>query len=101
MVENASIQTVMEAITELRTTVEQVKSDGLDNAKVEKIEKFLDEQETKNQKLTAELLERQKAETELKAQLDQVERLLSRPGAGQQADERVTNEAKSFLSFVT
>jgi HK97 family phage major capsid protein len=97
----AGIQTVMEAITELRTTVEQVKSDGLDEAKLKTIEDFLEKQEDINQKITAEKLERDKKEAELKAQLDQVERLLSRPGAGQRADEQVRQEAKAFLNFVT
>jgi HK97 family phage major capsid protein len=91
----------MEAVTELRETVEKVKSDGLDDAKVKKIEDFLDEQETKNQKLTAELLERQKAETELKAQLDQLERLMSRPGASQNQGDGRTDEAKSYISYIT
>jgi HK97 family phage major capsid protein len=102
----------MEAITELRATVEQVKSDGLDEVKVKNIEKFLDEQEEKNQKITAELLARQKAEAELKeklekaetehkARIDQMERLLSRPGSGLTKGDGQTDESKAFLSFVT
>ena len=91
----------MEAVNTLRETVEQFKTDGLDEVKIKKIEDFLDEQENKNQKITAELLERQKAETELKAQLDQVERLLSRPGSGLSKADGQTDESKAFLSFVT
>jgi len=72
-----AIQDVMEAVTALRSEVE---SKSIDKDKVDKIEKFLDEQEEKNQTNLASIKSAGVREAELQERMDVLEIELARSG---------------------
>lgn len=73
------IQKLHEAVRELRSEVE---AKGGNLEKIDKINKALDAQEEKNQKLVAEIAERKKAEDELNERMAEVEAKYARAMSG-------------------
>lgn len=91
-----SLETVQLAVKELRETFEKSSKDAdvLLEAKMEKINKFLDEQETKNQKLVADLEKQARAEEELKEKVEALEKAAAEMPVGATQDEKSILEAE-------
>ena len=91
-----NIQHVIEAVTELRTEVElKTKNIG----KIDRIEKFLEEQEVKNQSLVKEIEAKKAKQEELEEKLSNMEKELYRPRAGDPVQEK-SQEVKSFEKLI-
>lgn len=89
-------QEVMEAIRELRSEVE---TKTKDIGKIDKIEKFLDEQEKKSEQLLKDIAAKDAKQEELETKLKNIEQDLMRPRNG--GTEKVTpEEVKSFDKLV-
>ena len=89
-------QEVMEAIKELRSEVELKTKDV---GKIDKIEKFLDEQEKKNADLVKQIQEKEAKQAEFEQKLANIEKDLMRTRSG--GETKVTpEEVKSFDKLV-
>ncbi len=102
--DNPTMQEVTEAITELRTLTEkseQKTADAIEKSVKEKIEKFLDDQEAKSQKITADLNTKAKEAEELKERMVELEKQIAKPGSGKtEAETEKELSKKAFENFI-
>ncbi len=99
-------ETVMAAVTELTKTMVETKKqfaglDGLSKDKVEKINKFLDEQETKSQELTRVLALREQETKDALERLTSLETAISKPNAPEAKKLELEAEIKAYHGFIT
>lgn len=90
---------VMQAVKELRETVEASKIDGLDEAKMEQINTFLDTQEKHNLTVTADLQKAVKSEQELKEYVKELEKKMAAPSNSDAAKEEVKANHAAFVNY--
>jgi len=94
---NTSAQQVMEAVTELR---EEFKKSTVDFEKIDRIEKFLETQEAKNQELVVEKKKAEKSVEEIKERMDALEVELARAGkSGNEKNYKDTEEYKAMNAY--
>lgn len=95
------VKQVMQAVNELRSTVEGKFSDTADaKAKIEKVQAFLDKQEEVNQKNTRELMETKKREQETAERLAGLEKLLDNTKAAESDKQEAKLELKAYHAFI-
>ncbi|OGO14153.1 MAG: hypothetical protein A2Y53_05705 [Chloroflexi bacterium RBG_16_47_49] len=90
------------ALKELRSTVESVKKDCLDESKIRKINDYLDKQESVNQKRVLENAAQELKEKEINTRMDLLEKELSRSAATRTAHDDNQNliaEKKAFVNW--
>lgn len=95
----SEIQKIMEAVTELRAEVE-AKSGFFNQEKVNEIEKFLDEQEEKDQARAKELKAAEDREQEIKERFEALELEVARSGKSGKEDYRESENYKALQGFV-
>lgn len=93
-----TIQDTMNAVTELRTAL-STKYDPLLALKADKINAFLDKQETLNQEILASKKAAENAALELKEQVSALEKQLANPLAGKSEIEQGKLELKALDNF--
>ena len=82
------IKDVMQAVDELRSTVETKDSNLAENKeRIDKLNEALEKQEKMNETVTVELQQKKNADVELKEQLENLEKAISRPNLSALAKE--------------
>lgn len=89
---------VMDALNTLRGEVEKGSLTGESKAKIEKCEKFLDEQESKNQELNTKLSLTEQKQKDIEDEIKELQKQLSEPRATmtEKKQEELENQMKSF-----
>lgn len=100
--EEKDLKEINQAVGELRTLVESKNADAAEvKEKIEKLNKFLDEQEIKNQELVQKMAVEEKAKKELEEKISKLETALARPNLTKGDKNEKSAEVKAFDKLIT